>query len=111
MHGKNEDSRSLHLDPPILHPALPNALKSPGYDIRRVVQLGLCIPPRRLGLCGPLIRHLPEEPALGVGPGDVQRTFRGGEGGDDVGAFGHGFTRGFLGVFQGCALEGSGRTR
>lgn len=53
----------------------------------------------RLGLCGPLIRHLPEEPAFRVGPGDVQRTFRGGEGGDDVGAFGHGFARGFFGVF------------
>ena len=68
------------------------------------MQLRLFIPPRRLGLCGPLIRHLPEEPALGVGPGDVQGTFRGGEGGDDVGAFGDGFARGFLGVFEGCAL-------
>lgn len=65
----------------------------------------------RLGLRGPLIRHLPEEPALGVGPGDVQRTFRGGEGGDDVGAFGDGFARGFLGVFQGCALWISGGIR
>lgn len=40
----------------------------------------------------PLLCHSPEEPALGIGrvAGEVEGAFRGGEGGDDVHAFGGG---------------------
>ena len=55
----------------------------------------------------PLLGHAPEEPALRVGrvAGEIERAFRGWEGGDNVHAFRGGDAGGAFRVFEGDALE------
>jgi hypothetical protein len=100
---KRFNLRLLHLTTPILHQAQPLRLKSFGHDVRCIVQQEPIF--ALLTFCWSFFGHLPEETAFRVGSGDIEWSFGGGKGGDDVSTFGDGLARWFLGIFQGSSLR------
>ena len=100
--GYKEHLRLLHSTSPALHVVLPNILERLRDDIRCLMHIQLL-----LSRLFPLLGHAPEEPALRVGrvAGEIERAFRGWEGGDNVHAFRGGDAGGAFRVFEADALE------